>query len=46
MSECPVLGIATQGRAEKEVRENMIDLIKKYLADPDTSKGRVNELIS
>ena len=46
VSECPVLGIATQGRTEKEVRENMIDLIKEYLTDPDTSKGQINEITS
>ncbi|PIU15338.1 hypothetical protein COT20_01835 [bacterium (Candidatus Gribaldobacteria) CG08_land_8_20_14_0_20_39_15] len=46
VSECPVLGIATQGRTEKEVRKNMIDLIKEYLADPDTPKGQMQELAS
>jgi len=46
VSECPVLSIATQGRTEKEVKENMIDLIKEYLADPDTPKRQINELAS
>jgi predicted RNase H-like HicB family nuclease len=25
---CPILDIATQGRTEEEVKENMVDLIK------------------
>jgi len=35
---CPILDIATQGRTEKEVKENMIDLIQEYMEDPDTQK--------
>ncbi|MCD6086152.1 type II toxin-antitoxin system HicB family antitoxin [bacterium] len=38
VAECPLLNIATQGKTEKEVKENMRDLIKEYLSDPDTSK--------
>lgn len=35
---CPLLDIATQGKTEKEVKENMADLINDYLCDPDTPK--------
>ena len=44
VAECPILGIATQGRTEKEVRDNMKDLIKEYLSDPDISKPRLKEI--
>jgi len=36
VASCPVLDIATQGKTEKEVRENMEDLINDYFNDPDT----------
>ena len=35
----PVLGIATQGKTEEEVKDNIKDLIKEYLKDPDTPCG-------
>ena len=35
---CPLLDIATQGRTEEEVKENMADLIEEYMEDPDTQK--------
>lgn len=35
---CPMLDIATQGRNEEEVKENMADLIEEYMEDPDTQK--------
>ena len=35
---CPVLDIASQGKTEKEAKENMKELINDYLNDPDTSK--------
>jgi len=38
VAECPVLDISTQGKTEKEVRENMEDLIDDYFKDPDTVK--------
>jgi predicted RNase H-like HicB family nuclease len=44
VAECPILGIATQGKTEKEVKENMKDLIKEYLSDPDTPKPRLKEI--
>jgi len=31
VAECPILSIATQGRTEKEVKENIKDLIQEYL---------------
>ncbi len=39
VAECPLLGVATQGKTEKELRENMKDLIQDYFADPDTKKN-------
>ena len=44
VAACPILGIATQGKTEKEVKENIKDLIKEYLKDPDTLKPRLKEL--
>jgi predicted RNase H-like HicB family nuclease len=38
VASCPILDIATQGKTEKEVKENMVDLINEYLSDPDTPK--------
>lgn len=46
VAECPFLGIATQGKTEKEVKENMKDLIHEYLADPDTSKIGIRDFDS
>ena len=43
VAACPILGIATQGKTEKEVKENMKDLIKEYLRDPDTPKPKLKE---
>ena len=41
VASCPLLDIATQGKTEKEVKENMADLINDYLSDPDTSKSSI-----
>jgi predicted RNase H-like HicB family nuclease len=41
VAACPVLDIATQGKTEKEVKENMEDLINEYLKDPDTPKPKI-----
>jgi predicted RNase H-like HicB family nuclease len=38
VGSCPLLDIATQGKTEFEVKENMADLINDYLRDPDTLK--------
>jgi hypothetical protein len=40
------LDIATQGKTEKEVKENMADLINEYLSDPDTKKPSLEDLMS
>jgi len=44
VASCPVLDIATQGKTEQEVKENMQDLIDEYLSDEDTTKPNVEEL--
>jgi predicted RNase H-like HicB family nuclease len=41
---CPPLDLATQGRTEKEVKENMKELIDDYLSDPDTPKPELESL--
>lgn len=46
VAECPLLHIATQGKTEKEVKENMQDLIEEYLKDPDTSKDHLKDMAS
>lgn len=46
VAECPLLNIATQGRTENEVKENMKDLIKEYLRDPDTPKYQLRKIKS
>lgn len=44
VAECPVFMLATQGKTETEVRENMRDLIEDYLADSDTSKKSLEKI--
>jgi predicted RNase H-like HicB family nuclease len=39
VGSCPLLDIATQGKSEDEVKENLVDLINDYLSDPDTAKS-------
>jgi predicted RNase H-like HicB family nuclease len=46
VASCPLLDIATQGKTEKEVKENMADLINEYLSDPDTTKPSLDDLMS
>jgi predicted RNase H-like HicB family nuclease len=46
VASCPLLDIATQGKTEKEVKENMADLINDYLSDPDTPKPALEDLLS
>jgi predicted RNase H-like HicB family nuclease len=36
VASCPLLDIATQGKTEREAKENMTALINEYLNDPDT----------
>jgi len=38
---CPIFELATQGKTEKEAKENMEDLIKEYMEDPDTPKPNI-----
>jgi len=45
VAECSLLGIATQGKTEEEVKANMKDLIREYLSDPDTPKPSLKEII-
>ena len=47
VASCPQLDIATQGKTEQEVKENMEDLIDEYLNDEDTLKPEIGaELLS
>lgn len=46
VASCPLLEIATQGRTEKEVKENLADLINEYLRDRDTLKPSLEDLMS
>ena len=46
VASCPLLDIATQGKPEKEVKENMAELITEYLSDPDTLKPSLEDLMS
>ncbi len=46
IASCPTLDIGTQGKTEKEAKESMRDLIKEYLSDPDTTKPKLDEILS
>lgn len=46
VASSPILDVATQGLTEKEVKENLADLIDEYLRDPDTQKPSLAELMS
>ena len=43
VASCPLLDVATQGKSEDEVKENMVDLINDYLCDPDTLKASTED---
>jgi predicted RNase H-like HicB family nuclease len=45
VASSPVLDIATQGKTEEEVRENMADLISDYFKDPDTPKPKISDVM-
>lgn len=45
VASSPVLDIATQGKTENEVKENMADLINDYFKDPDTPKPQINTIM-
>jgi predicted RNase H-like HicB family nuclease len=42
---CPVLNITTQGKTDKEAKENIKALIEEYLKDPDTLKPDFSKII-
>ncbi|MBI2970838.1 MAG: hypothetical protein HYY37_00290 [Candidatus Aenigmarchaeota archaeon] len=46
VASCPVLDIATQGRTEAEVKENIRDLINEFYHDPDTTKPEIKTIMS
>ena len=46
VASCPLLDIATQGKTEKEVKENMEELIEDYFQDPDTKKPAIKTMMS
>lgn len=46
VASCPVLDLATQGKTEEEVKENMEDLISDYFKDPDTPKPEISTIMS
>lgn len=46
VASCPILDIATQGKTEEEVKENMEDLINEYLTDPDTPKPKMQAMMA
>jgi len=46
VASSPILDIATQGKTEKEAKENMAELINEYLSDPDTPKPSLDDLMS
>ena len=46
MACCPLLDIATQGRTEEEVKENLQDLIEEYMEDQDTQKPDFETIMS
>jgi len=46
VASCPILDIATQGKTEREVKDNLEHLIYEYLRDPDTAKPSLDALMS
>jgi len=46
VSHCPLLDIATQGKTEEEVKENMTDLIEEYFEDSDTQKPEIKTMMT
>ena len=45
VASCPLLDIATLGKTEKEVKENMTELIGEYLSDPDKVKPSLESAV-
>jgi len=46
VASCPLLDVATQGKTEEEVKENMDDLLEEYFEDPDTPKPEIKSIMS
>lgn len=46
VASSPILDVAAQGQTEKQVKEDLADLIDEYLQDPDTRKPSLAELTS
>ena len=46
VAECALLGVATQGKSEIEVKENIKDLIEECIQDIDILKPNLRELSS
>jgi predicted RNase H-like HicB family nuclease len=46
VASCPMLDIATQGKTEEEVKENMVDLIEEYMEDQYTQKPDLETIMS
>jgi len=46
VARVPMLGLATQGRTLKEVKENVADLLKLYFENPHTPKPELQKLSS
>ncbi len=46
VASCPLLDVATQGKTEEEVKENMQNLIDDYLRDPDTPKPELKAIMA
>ena len=40
VAPCPIIDVVTQGKTEKELRENMRELIDEYFKVPDTPKPK------
>lgn len=46
VAECAFFGIATQGKTETEVKENIKDLIEECIKDQDVLKPNLSGLVS
>ncbi len=46
IASCPLLDIATQGKTENEVKENMKELIEEYMKDKDTPKPEIKTIMT
>ncbi|NCN39156.1 MAG: hypothetical protein COY38_01880 [Candidatus Aenigmarchaeota archaeon CG_4_10_14_0_8_um_filter_37_24] len=44
VARVPMLGLATQGKTLKEVKENIVDLLNLYFENPHTPKPELQSL--